>query len=147
MDLSRYEKMPPVGAAMTPFPYFAEATQPLAEVERLMVEHRIRHVPVKDHGRVVGIVSDHDLRKLRAPGTALRTSVLLARDVMVREPFVVEITTPLHHVVREMAERRIGSAIVVKQGKLAGILSATDVCRVLAEILVESFPKGGDDAA
>jgi hypothetical protein len=40
----------------------------------------------------------------------------------------------------------IGSAIVVRQERLAGILSVTDVCRVLAEILRHRFP-GGHDAA
>jgi len=37
---------------------------------------------------------------------------------------------------------------VVKRGKLAGILSVTDVCRVLTEVLRERFPdSGGNDAA
>ena len=45
--------------------------------------------------------------------------------------------------VAEMADRHIGSAIVVKNRKLAGILSVTDVCRVLAEILRHRFPDPG----
>ena len=126
----RSDKMPPVGAAMTPFPYFVEESDPVEVVERLMAEHSIRHVPVLRDGRVVGIVS------ARAP------------RVVVPDPYVVEILTPLDEVVATMSKRRIGSAVVVKRGKLAGILSVTDVCRVLAEVLRESFPAPrGDDAA
>jgi CBS domain-containing protein len=47
-----------------------------------------------------------------------------------------------------MAKRHIGSAIVLHHEKLAGILSATDICRILAEILESEFsPDTGDDAA
>ena len=130
MAVSRFDKMPPVGAAMTPFPYFVEESDPAEVVLGLMTEHAIRHVPVLRQGRVVGIVS------ARAP------------DVVVPDPYVVEITTPLDDVVATMSQRRIGSAVVVKKGKLAGILSVTDVCRVLAEVLLERFPaSGGNDAA
>ena len=126
----RSDKIPPVGAAMTPFPYFVEESDPVEDVSRLMVEHAIRHVPVVREGRVVGIVS------ARAP------------HVVVPDPYVVEIATPLDEVVATMSQRRIGSAVVVKKGKLAGILSVTDVCRVLAEVLREQFPaSGGNDAA
>ena len=130
MSVRRWDKIPPVGAAMTPFPYFVEESEPLEVAERLMSAHAIRHVPVLRNGRVVGIVS------ARAP------------QVIVPDPYVVEIATPLDEVVATMAERRIGSAVVVKHGKLAGILSVTDVCRVLAEVLRDTRRRPvGDDAA
>jgi len=142
MDLRRFEKMPPVGAAMTPFPYFAEESESLDAVAALMAEHAIHHVPVVRDGKVVGMISEKEIRVHRAtPGAC-------ARDVLVPDPYVVEMHTPLADVVSAMAERRDGSAIVVKKGKLAGILSITDVCRVLATILRERFEPGdGDDAA
>jgi hypothetical protein len=47
-----------------------------------------------------------------------------------------------------MNRRRIGSTLVVRQGKLAGILSAMDICRILAELLDAEFPaKDGSHAA
>ena len=142
MDLRRFDKMPPVGAAMTPFPYFADYAEPLEAVAALMAEHAIHHVPVVRDGRVVGMVSDKEIRAHASERG------LCARDVLLSEPYVVEIHTPLADVVSAMAERRDGSAIVVKKGKLAGILSVTDVCRVLAAILRERFEPGdGDDAA
>ena len=142
MDLRRFDKMPPVGAAMTPFPYFVEETETLDAVAALMAEHAIHHVPVVREGTVVGMISDKEMRAHRG------TPGVRAGDVLVPDPYVVEIHTPLAEVVSTMAERRDGSAIVVKKGKLAGILSVTDVCRVLAGILRERFEPGdGDEAA
>ena len=147
MDLRDYRHMPPVSAAMTPFPYHVKAEDPIAEVERLMGEHGIRHVPVEEAGRVVGIISERDVRKLVNPALPPRDHRRIrARDVLVPEPYVVEMTAPLDEVVAEMSRRRIGSAIVVRHARLAGILSYTDVCRVLAEILRHRF-SGSDDAA
>jgi predicted transcriptional regulator len=51
-------------------------------------------------------------------------------------------------VVSQLALRHIGSVIVTRRGKLAGILSAIDVCRIFAEYLEERFaPASGNDAA
>ena len=147
MDIRRYEKMPPVGAAMTPFPYFVDAVDPVEKIERLMEAHGIHHIPVQQDGRVVGLVSERDLQHL-VQRSIPDHSKIPASDVLRPDPYVVEINMPLGDVVAEMAERRIGSVIVVKHGKLAGIFSISDVCRVLAKILETNFPdRGGDDAA
>ncbi len=148
MKFRDYKTMPPVGAAMTPFPYSVRPDEPLAEVERLLQEHEIRHVPVQDAGRVVGIISERDLLALRRPGFDPPPSApLRARDLATHDPYVVEFGTPLGEVVSEMAARRIGSAVVVRHDKLAGILSVVDVCRVLAAVLELSFPAPPDDEA
>ena len=147
MDLRDYRHVPPVSAAMTAFPYHVQADAPIAEVERLMEEHRIRHVPVQDGGRVVGIISEGDLRHFVNPALPPRDHERIrVRDILVADPYLVEMTAPLDEVIDEMSRRRIGSAIVVRHGRLAGILSAADVCRVLAAILRQRF-SGSDDAA
>ena len=131
---------------MTPLPHFVSSSDSVETVEQLMREHGIRHVPVQDDGKVVGIVSQRDLRRLvnealpPANKRRIRVSAILLQD-----PFVVEVDTPLARVVTEMAERHIGSAIVVKGGDLTGILSVTDVCRVLGELLDRFFPPGGSE--
>jgi acetoin utilization protein AcuB len=112
-----------------------------------MEQHGIRHVPVQAGGRVVGIISEGDLHHLVNPALPQRDHQRIrARDILVSDPYVVELTAPLDEVVAEMSRRQIGSAIVVRHARLAGILSATDVCRVLAEILRQRF-SGSDDAA
>ena len=46
-----------------------------------------------------------------------------------------------------MSSERVGSAIVMRGDKLAGILTTTDVCRLLAELLRELGTEGDDDVA
>lgn len=143
------DRPPAVGAAMTPFPHFVDIMDPVSKIEKLMSSHRIRHIPVQQEGRVVGIVSERELHHLVNPSLPrVDKARIRARDILVANPYVVEIDTPLRTVVAEMAERHLGSAIVVKRGKLAGILSVVDVCRILAKMLDDGFPApGGNEAA
>jgi acetoin utilization protein AcuB len=147
----KQKKMPIVGAVMTSFPYFVEVDDTAAKMERMMDEHSIRHLPVQEKGKVIGIVSERDLHhhvKREAPGSEKDT--IRARHIMVPHPYIVPFRAPLNEVVSEMAKRRIGSVIVQRQGKLAGILSAIDVCRILGEYLESLFPsgrRGGNTAA
>jgi CBS domain-containing protein len=146
--MKKYKKIPYVGSVMTPFPYFADTDAGIGELERLMDEHHVGHLPVQQDGRVVGIVSARDLHQLidrLLPKTD--KARIRARDIMV-EPYIVAFDTPLNTVAVEMAKRHIGSAIVLHHEKLAGILSTTDLCRILVEIFESEFgPAPGDDAA
>jgi acetoin utilization protein AcuB len=147
--MKKYKKIPYVGSVMTPFPYFVDTDNEVGEVERLMGEHHIHHVPVQQNGRVVGIVSERDLYHLgdRFLPIADRARIR-ARDIMACDPYTVAFDTPLNEVALEMARRHAGSAIVLHHEKLAGILSATDICRILAEIFESEFsPDIGDDVA
>jgi acetoin utilization protein AcuB len=149
--LKKRRKMPIVGAVMTSFPYFVEADETAATIERLMDEHAIRHLPVQENGKVIGIVSERDLHHYVKRDTSKgEKDKILARHIMVPEPYIAPFRAPLNEVVFEMAKRRIGSVIVQRQGKLAGILSAIDVCRILGEYLESMFPsgsRGGNTAA
>jgi acetoin utilization protein AcuB len=147
--MRKYKKMPLVGSVMTPFPFFADAAAPVAEVERLMRKHKIRHIPVQREGEVIGIVSERDLHRWASQATSnWDKSTVLASEAMIRNPYVVAFDTPLSEVAAEMERRRIGSALILRHGKLAGILSAMDVCRILASVLDAEFPaKDGNDAA
>ncbi len=137
--LDRFHQMPLAGAAMTPFPHFVSPDDPVDLVEELMSRYDIRHIPVHDGGEPVGVISERELAGCGAGATA--------EDVMATHPCVVGIGAPLNEVLREMADRRSGAALVVRKGKLAGILSVTDACRILAEVLEDRYPGDGDDAA
>jgi CBS domain-containing protein len=146
--MKKYKKMPSVGSVMTPFPFFADAVDPVAKVERLMRRHKIRHIPVQREGKVIGIVSEHDLKRSSQATPNWEKTTVLAAEAMVPDPYVVAFDTPLSEVAAEMSRRRIGSTLVVHHGKLAGILSAMDICRILASVLDAEFPsKDGNDAA
>jgi acetoin utilization protein AcuB len=144
--MKKYKKIPQVGSVMTPFPYFVNSDDTIAEVEQLMDEHHIRHIPVQQDGRVVGIISERDIYRLLEQFLPRgQKEQIRARDIMIAEPYVVSFDVPLNEVALEMARRHIGSVIVLHHEKLAGIVSATDICRILAEIFEAEFSAGTVD--
>ena len=62
-------------------------------------------------------------------------------------PYTVELTAPLGPVLLEMARLHVGSAIVMRSGRLAGIVTETDICRALGIVLERRFTPGSGDAA
>ena len=147
-DPRRHERMPTVGAVMTPFPYFVQLDDSVEAVERIIAEHDVRHVPVEHEGRVVGLVSERDLHRLVNPALPrVDKARIRVRAIVQGDAYLVEMTAPLSRVAADMAARKIGSAIVVRNGRLAGILSVVDVCRVLAELLDSLFETTDDGAA
>ena len=132
--------MPTVSALMQPFPYFAEPNTSVARILELMNSHNIRHIPIKQGDLVVGIVSERDLRWMGSPAIAMPvTDEIPVHHVMTPNPYVVEINTPLTTVIFGMTERKIGAAIVLSSGRLAGIVSVIDMCRALGELLESEF--------
>ena len=140
MKLSDYNQMPTVAAIMKPFPYFAHPEDSVAHILELMKQQDIRHIPIKQGERVVGIISERDLRWMGSPALVLPDpEEIPVHYVQVNNPYTVEITTSLNRVLQEMSERKIGAAVVVKSGQLAGIVTVTDICRALAELLESRF--------
>jgi acetoin utilization protein AcuB len=116
----------------TPSPVTAPVTAPLAELVGIMEKHGIRHVPIVEADRPVGIVSDRDTRLVqRLPGA----EGLTAGEIMVREPYTVEPQEALEDVALAMGRQRIGSAIVTEGGRVTGIFTLTDALNALIEVI------------
>jgi CBS domain-containing protein len=139
-------KHPSLAAAMTPFPFSIGTSATLREARAMMVEHDIHHLPVTDAESIVGVISDGDLFLAGALGQG-RSDDLRVDVVYSRAPYVVDIHASLAEVARTMADRRIGSALVTRHGKLAGILTHTDVARTLADLLDALHPPPTTDQA
>ena len=131
---------------MTPFPYSIDIDSPLMDARELMDEHGIRHIPVREKGELVGVISERDI----ILGVSMLSEFLNRDDLMVRSaytpaPYTVDINTNMNDVLTHMAERHIGSVLVLKEDKLVGIFTTTDACKKFAEFLEESFPVGDID--
>lgn len=102
-------------------------------------ERRIRHLPVLAEGRLVGIVSDRDLRgaapPLGDPDRAAALAEVLAGDVMVHEVVTAASEDPIEHAANTMRERRIGCLPVVEGGELVGIITTSDVMDALVYLV------------
>jgi CBS domain-containing protein len=113
-----------------------------------MREHKIRHLPVTAKGALTSLVTDRDIKLVLGPDFAYPRD-LKVRDAMVKDCYIVDLATPLNAVLRHMSERRIGSAVVTRRGKLAGVFTSNDACRVFADYLddVRAIDDGDDAAA
>jgi acetoin utilization protein AcuB len=144
MALRDHSHMPPVGQVMTAFPYFVQVTDTLIQVRALMEEHDFRHIPVKDGENTVGVISQRDLDRWvhpAAPESDLEK--IHAGRIMTPDPYHAAYETPLAEVLETMADRRIGTVLVVRGSRLAGIFTTTDACDLLAELLRERFDRVG----
>jgi CBS domain-containing protein len=130
------KRNPQIVGFMTPFPYSIDVDAPLEDAHTLMRKHVFRHLPVTSNGRLVGILTDRDIKLVLGPDFASPNErELKVRDAYVERLCVVPASTSVAAVARTMAEHRIGSAIVTKDDKLVGIFTVTDACRALAQIL------------
>jgi acetoin utilization protein AcuB len=113
---------------MTPPPATITGETSVEEALGIIQEHKLRHLPVLDEGgRLVGIVSEKDL--LRADGDSR------VEKVMTREVITVTEYTALEEAARIMADHRISSLPVMRDGKLVGIITETDLFYIFLELL------------
>lgn len=119
---------------MTAQPWTIERDATLRDAHALMHAHHIRHLPVLEDGRLVGVVSERDLRLLEAT-TRVDIETTPVDRAMTEHPFIVTGDTALDEVVAIMSEQKYGSVIVVGREGIEGIFTSNDACRVLSELL------------
>ena len=142
-------RMPKIKSVMTAFPYSIACDAPVSEAIAFMRRENIRHLPVTEAGELIGVISDRDIKLLLGPDFAYpNPDKLTVAEAMFREPYIVDLEENLDTVLAHMAEHHIGSTVVTRHGKLAGVFTSSDACRHFAEFLRDQFRRaGGDDAA
>lgn len=129
--------MPPVALLMTPFPYFVESDEAVERVSELMERHAIGHVPVKREGEVVGVVSGDAVALVLRRGGG--SGAMTVGEIQSSSPYIIELSAPVNQLLRGMAEVHAHVAVVMKDGKLAGIVTVTDICEALSGFLEDRF--------
>ena len=143
------KRIPRIKALMTPFPYSIAEGAPLSEARQFMAKQKIRHLPVTRGAELLGVVTDRDIKLILGPDFAYpEEGELKVEDTMIRPAYVVDLETPADSVLHHMASHHVGSALVTRKGRLAGIFTVTDACRGFCEYLRRQFtPPSGNDAA
>ena len=107
---------------------------------------KIRHIPVVEKGKVIGMVSDRDMYKALGPksnsnvvennksNTELHVISKKVQHIMRRGVISISPNAYASEAAAIMAEQKIGALPVIKEGKLVGILSAIDILRVFSKL-------------
>jgi acetoin utilization protein AcuB len=140
-----------VATWMTPRPVTVTRQTSVLEARRLLHRYGIRHLPVVERGRVVGMVSSRDVQVgdqvVAASLSALQSDLLSGRyraveTVMSAPAIVIEATDTIADAARLMLGRGVGALPVVEGLRLVGLLSLVDCTVALLALLRE----GGADA-
>lgn len=142
------KSIPTLATTMTPFPHSIDVNQPLTDAMAMMEEHGFHHLPVTEDGQLIGVLSE-SIRFFDSPFcNASPTDELYVKDVFTSRVFVVDIHDSLESILQIMAEQYPGATLITKNGKLAGILTQSDVYKKFAELIhkLKAKPDGNDAA-
>lgn len=120
-----------------------DADSPITDAANLLEEHEIHILPVMDHGALVGIVTDHDIKraKLAAASTVSRTEMagafddLKVRSLMLKEVIRVQRDLSIEETAEILLEHNISGVPVVDiDGELEGVITKSDIFKVLISL-------------
>lgn len=132
-----------VGDRMSKHPLTIGMNQTVSETHKYMQEQNVRHLPVVDKaGAMIGLVTEDDLLKAE-PSSATSLSVweihsllnkVTAKNVMTRNVITTTEDTPIEEAAHQMLEHKIGCLPVMRDDKLVGIITESDIFRTFMEL-------------
>ena len=127
---------------MTPKPVIISPSTPLRDAYWLMIDNKVRRLPVMDDEHLVGIVTMEDLRQAE-PSTGIgldlvkitdMLSRMTVRQVMTKEPRTIAPDAPLIEAARMMLEYEVSALPVMENSQLVGIITESDIFRAFVEL-------------
>jgi len=118
-----------VAERMTPNPSHVRLADTLTTVRTIMQAEGFKHLPVVETKRVLGVITDRDVRQYAA-----HLDETLVETAMTADPATVSPDTAIEEAASVMLVKRIGCLPVVQNGGLVGIITATDLLRALLDI-------------
>jgi acetoin utilization protein AcuB len=128
---------------MTKNPITVESETLVLDAQKIMKENNIRRLPVVDKGKLVGMITKHDLLEASpSPATSLSVhelnyllSKMKVKEIMKKNPVTLALDTPFEEALRIGQEKKIGAFPIVDKGKLVGIATESDIVRFLTRAL------------
>ncbi|CVK18551.1 CBS and ACT domain-containing protein [Sporomusa sphaeroides] len=138
-----------VSKRMTPNPTTITSAMTIVDALQIMRSNKFRRLPVVDNGKLVGIVTDRDLREVSAsPATSLSVfelnyllSKMQVKDIMAKKVLTVSAEATVEEAALIMYNHKIGGLVVMDQNQqVVGILTETDIFKTFVDIM--GLPQG-----
>lgn len=133
-----------VATRMTPKPVTITSTTSVADATHIMRTNKFRRLPVVDNGKLVGIVTDRDLREV-SPSPATTLSIyelnyllakMLVKEVMKKQVLTIQQDATIEEAALLMATNRIGGLVVIDDsGSVTGLITETDIFKCFVEVM------------
>lgn len=125
---------------MTPYPYVIDLNSNVAEALAMMRAHHIKHLPVVKEGCAYGLVSEREINLVLSLNKGFRAvETILVKEACSLETYIVEMETPLEEVLSYMSRTHMGSCLVVKDKRVAGIFTSVDACHHFFKFLKTKY--------
>ncbi len=132
-----------------------QETDSLLDARMVFVRSSFRHLPVLRARQLVGVVTEHDVRQytpspLSGVGQEEYNQILETTPVaraMTRDPVTVRPDQPVFVAANILYTRRFGCLPVVDNGELVGIVTTTDMLRLLVHMIRDQGLVGGESVA
>ena len=134
------KSIPTIQKYMTAAPHSIGSDQTIATASQMMSSLQVRHLPVLRGGRLLGMITDRDVKLIEGFRDVDPTQ-LAVEEAMTEQPYTVEPDAPLDQVVSTMAEKKLGSAVILQNQKVVGIFTTVDACQALSELLQTRLAK------
>jgi acetoin utilization protein AcuB len=120
-----------------------DVDQPIRGAWDLVEGRRLRRFPVLSDGKLVGIVTDRDLRNATASSVVLTErkyhdyllDSIKIESIMSPDPVTISPDADLREAAKRLLELKVGGLPVVEQGRLVGIITETDMIEALVDLL------------
>jgi|TARA_B110000196_G_scaffold45116_2_gene35512 acetoin utilization protein AcuB len=137
--------MPILTEVMTPFPQLVDESTLITDAISLMAEKNYHHLPVVVNHEVVGLLSTADIKLAQMPGhRETEFTELTVGDICRRRIYSVDLHTRLDDVLDNMVADAWDAAIVLREGRLAGIFTSQDACRAFSTWLKKEYLPNND---
>ena len=120
-----------------------EANDPMQKATELLKDHHIRILPVMEDGKLVGIITDRDLKRASASDAnsleihelVYLLSKIKVKEIMTKDPIAIPPYYTLEETARVLLENKIsGAPVVSDKGKVIGIITRDDMLKVLVNM-------------
>ncbi len=137
-----------VGRRMSHPVFTVQPDLPITRAHELMAHEKVHRAPVVKNGKLVGIITENDILKAY-PSSVTTLSVwevtallekITVKDIMIKDVRTVQESTSIEEAARVLADHKISALPVMRGKELVGIITETDLFRIMLEMLGARHP-------